>query len=205
MMQGFSYLGLFAVMFLAGCCAPIPWELVLIPAGATDLNPIVASLMGGLGSSLGAVMGYWLGKRLGRPLILMYGKYVFVDRLGLEMAERWLVKWGSLGTMVFRSIQYLPYKAFSVAAGILRMNFLDYVVLTTTGSLIRCLSLVCVGRLAAINLSALTVAIMASPVIGCLPLIVYVSHHRRRMGHKSDVPAGRKEKRKGIAASHSST
>jgi len=175
-----GYGGVFIVMLLAGFCAPIPWELVLIPIAASNLDPIAISFVSGLGSSSGAVLGYWFGKRLGRPLILKYGRYLSIDRPDLEKAERWITKWGSLATIVCRSVQYLPYKTFNVAAGILKINFLYYVMLTIVGSIIRCLSLVYVGKILSINQITLMSATLAALAIGCLLFISeYVTYYRR--------------------------
>lgn len=131
-----GYLGLFIVMFLAGFCAPISWEL--IPVGASDLNPIISSLACSLGSSFGAVLGYLLGKYLGRPLIIKYGKYLFANHITIEKAEKWIHKWGHVVTLICRSIQYLPYKTLNIVADILSMNFHLYAASTVLGSIIRC-------------------------------------------------------------------
>jgi len=171
LMWSFGYVGLFIVMLLAGFCAPIPWELVLIPAGASSLDPLLASMTCGLGSSLGAVFGYWFGKKLGRPLTLKYGKYLSIEGAQLETAERWIVKWGPISTIMFRSIQYLPYKTFNLAAGILNMNFFNYTLLTITGSIIRCLSLIYFGKLLSINKTTLATTIIFLFITGCLLLI----------------------------------
>ncbi|RLC73553.1 MAG: hypothetical protein DRI26_00590 [Chloroflexi bacterium] len=163
-----GYGGLFIVMFLAGLCAPIPWELVLIPAGASGLNPITASISGGLGSSLGATLGYWLGRKLGRQITRKYGKYLYIEGAGLETAKRWIIKWGSPSTIIFRSVQYLPYKTFNLAAGTLNMDFFKYITLTIIGSTIRCLTLVYLGKLASIDITTLTITILVSLLVGCL-------------------------------------
>ena len=176
-----GYLGLFIIMFFAGFCAPIPWELVLIPTGASSLDPFFASIIGGLGASLGAALGYCLGKRLGRPLTLKYGRYISIDGPGLEIAERWIVKWGLPSIIIFRSIQYLPYKTFNIAAGILNTEFFNYIVLTIIGSIIRCFSLVYLGKLVSINIDALAITTLALLFIGCLIFIFkYVKYHEGR-------------------------
>jgi len=178
-----GYIGLFIVMLLAGFCAPIPWELVLIPVGATSLDSLIVSITCGFGSSLGAALGYWFGKKLGRPLTLRYGKYLFIEGAGFEMAENWIVKWGSPSTFIFRSIQYLPYKTFNLAAGILNMDFVKYIILTIIGSNIRCLTLVYFGKLASIDINTLTITILVFLLVGCLIVILkYVNYHKLLSG-----------------------
>ena len=165
LVSSLGYGGLFIFMFLAGLCVPIPWELVLIPAGASGLNLIAASIIGGLGSSLGATLGYWLGRKLGDQIIR---KYLYIEDAGLEMAKRWIIKWGSPSTIIFRSVQYLPYKTFNLAAGILNMDFFKYIILTIIGSTIRCLTLVYLGKLALIDINLLTITLFVFLLVGCL-------------------------------------
>jgi len=167
-------------MLLAGFCAPIPWELVLIPAGASSLDPFVTSIVGGLGSSTGAILGYILGLKIGRPEILKYGRYLLVDQESLLRAERWIQRWGYLATIFFRSVQYMPYKSYNIAAGVLQMDLLSYTVLTLTGSVIRCLSLVYIGKIAVIDLSLLFLVLACSFLISIV-IFVHKLIERRKM------------------------
>lgn len=148
---GDGYMGLAAVMFLAGSVAPIPWELVLLPAGALGLDPLTAGLAGGLGASAGAVLGYWLGYAAGRPLVLALGRYIMVGEADLAEAEGWLSRWGDAATLITRSVQYMPYKTFSLAAGVLRVSFPRYVALTVLGTVARCWYMVYLGNVAALS------------------------------------------------------
>ncbi|MFQ6085016.1 MAG: DedA family protein [Candidatus Bathyarchaeia archaeon] len=129
--ESFGYIGSFTVMFLIGSCLPIPWEPVLILTGASTLDPMVSA-------SLGAVLNFYLAKALGRPLFLRYGRYILVERAGLERAERWFLTWGPLATFIDRSIPFMPYKTFSLSAGILDTAFPPYILFTTAGSIFRC-------------------------------------------------------------------
>jgi len=149
--MGDSYVGLAAVMFLAGSVAPIPWELVLLPAGALGLDPLTAGLAGGLGASVGAVVGYVLGFLAGRPLVLALGGRVGVGELDLARAEGWLGRWGDTATLFTRSVQYMPYKTFSLAAGVLRVDFVRYLVFTVVGTVARCWYMVYLGNVAVLS------------------------------------------------------
>lgn len=185
-----GYSGLFIIMFLAGFCAPIPWEVILIPTGASNPDVTFSSLISGIGSSLGAVPGYWIGKKLGRPMILKYGRYISISRSELEKAERWIIKWGSLSTVICRSVQYLPYKSFNVAAGILKMNFLSYILLTIPSSIIRCFSLIYIGKIISVDSNILVLLTLAFLTVGCLLFvsghILYYQKHRKNK--RQDYP-----------------
>jgi membrane protein DedA with SNARE-associated domain len=162
---GDGYAGLAAVMFLAGSVAPIPWELVLLPAGALGLDPLAAGLAGGLGASAGAVLGYWLGYVAGRPLVLRLGRFIMVDEADLAEAEGWFGRWGDAATLVTRSVQYMPYKTFSLAAGVLRVGFARYVAFTVVGTVVRCWYMVYLGNVVALSpvfLGFLAVVVLAA-------------------------------------------
>jgi len=171
-MLGNSYAGLAAVMFLAGSVAPIPWELVLLPAGALGLDPLAAGLAGGLGASAGAVLGYGLGYAAGRPLVLGLGGYVGVGEADLAQAEGWLSRWGDAATLVTRSVQYMPYKTFSLAAGVLRVGFPRYAVLTVVGTVVRCWYMVYIGNVAALSYGFLGFVALVVLVAFALPRLV---------------------------------
>ena len=88
--MGDSYVGLAAVMFLAGSVAPIPWELVLLPAGALGLDPLAAGLAGGLGASVGAVSNKW-SESVARPFshggasVSFRQAILLLDGMGIRM------------------------------------------------------------------------------------------------------------------------
>ena len=61
----------------------LPWR-TSISVGGTQLE----ILAGTVGSYIGATLMYWASRWLGRPLMLRYGKYIFVPPAKLEQAER---------------------------------------------------------------------------------------------------------------------
>jgi membrane protein DedA with SNARE-associated domain len=142
-----GYFGLGIIMFLAGSIAPIPWELVLLPAGASGLDPFMVSLSTGVGATVGGAVGYFIGFFLGRTIVIKYGKYFLLSSSTLHNAEQWINRWGAPTTLILRSIQYLPYKTYNIAAGISRMNFPLYIVLTLFGTVFRCFYMVYFGSI----------------------------------------------------------
>ena len=150
-----SYAGLAVIMFLAGSVAPIPWEMVLLPSGALGLDPLAAGLCGGLGASAGAVVGYMIGWAAGRPLLLGRWGRTLVSEDALAEAEHWVGKWGDTATLITRSVQYMPYKTYSLTAGILGLSFDRYVALTLVGSVVRCGYMVYLGNVASLSMESL--------------------------------------------------
>ncbi|HHR85778.1 MAG TPA: DedA family protein, partial [Candidatus Acetothermia bacterium] len=78
--NGMGYAGIVAAMFLESSFFPFPSELILPPAGYLasqgKMDLWIVVLLGIVGSILGALFNYWISLRLGRPLILRFGKYV---------------------------------------------------------------------------------------------------------------------------------
>jgi len=139
------------IMFLAGSIAPIPWELVLLPAGASGFDPLIAALCAGVGASIGSIIGYLVGVFLGRAIIMKYGKYFLISTDTLHHAEQWIVRWGAPTTLILRSVQYLPYKTYNLAAGISQMKFSLYLVLTLIGTVFRCFYMIYFGSITQFN------------------------------------------------------
>lgn len=146
-MMSLGYAGIYSIMFLAGSILPIPWDVVLLLIGSLGYDPLIASLLAGLGASLGGAVGYYLGQLIGRPLLIRYGGYILVTENDLIKAEKWISNWGAPATLILRSIQYMPYKTYNFVAGISKMDFKIYMVLTIVGSIIRCTYLIYLGKM----------------------------------------------------------
>jgi len=130
-------------------CFFIPSGGVLFTAGvfvATgDLHEnifTVCSLLV-LSSFLGNMAGYWFGLKLG-PLLYKRKDSKFFHKKHLKTAESFYKKYGGLALTMGL---YLPIiRTFaSIVAGMVRLNFLRFLLLTFTGSLIFVLSFILSG------------------------------------------------------------
>jgi len=130
-------IGIFIGMFLESSIVPIPSELVLVAAGAVGFSIIDITIFGGLGSTAGAMVGYQIGRYGGRPFLDKFGKYFFITSDKLEFVDNWFNRWGSYSVLISRLIPFVPYKVFSIASGIGRMNFVNFTIFTLIGSIPR--------------------------------------------------------------------
>ena len=146
-----GYTGIYTIMFLAGSILPVPWELNLLPLGSTGYDPFYASILAGLGASLGAAVGFYLGQIIGRPILIKYGKYALIHEKDIIKGEKWINKWGTPATLLLRSLQYMPYKTFNFVAGLSKMDFKSYMVLTIIGTIFRCTYMIYLGKITNIN------------------------------------------------------
>jgi membrane protein DedA with SNARE-associated domain len=132
-----GYLGIVAAMFLESSFFPFPSELVIPPAGylasqgSMSLWAII--VLGTLGSLLGALFNYWLSLRLGRPLILRFGRYVGLTPRAYGRAEGAFRRHGEVSTFVGRLVPGLR-QYISLPAGLARMSLLRFSLFTALGA-----------------------------------------------------------------------
>jgi len=136
-----GYVGIVVLMAMESSIFPVPSELVIPPAaywavqGRYTLWGVV--LAGTVGSVIGASVTYWAARWVGRPLVVRYGKYAWVPEAKLIKAERWLVRYEAGGIFFARLLPVVRH-LIGIPAGIVRMNFRVYLVMTTAGSALWC-------------------------------------------------------------------
>jgi membrane protein DedA with SNARE-associated domain len=96
---------------------------------------VVVALAGTLGYLLGALIGWWIGARGGRPLLERRGRWLHITPENLGRAERWFDRWGNVGVLVGR-ITPVVRSFVSIPAGVFEMPLAPYTVLTLIGSAI---------------------------------------------------------------------
>lgn len=140
LMDGLGGVGAALVVGLDNLFPPIPSELVLPLAGFSASKGVFslaeALVWTTVGSVVGAVIVYLVGALLGRERTrALVGRVPLVKVADFDRTEQWFAKHGAkavfLGRMVplFRSFISLP-------AGVARMGFPQFLLLTTAGSLI---------------------------------------------------------------------
>jgi membrane protein DedA with SNARE-associated domain len=125
--------GVFIGMFLESSVVPIPSEVVIIGASSVGIPVISIVFFGSLGATLGAMVGYCLGRYAAMPVILKYGRFVLIKPHHIEKAENFARKFGSCSVLIGRVLPVVPFKVFSIAAGIVRIRFLPFVICTLVG------------------------------------------------------------------------
>lgn len=144
--------GVVVAMAIESACIPLPSEVTMPLAGwmliAEPGKPMWEVLLGGLwgavGCTIGSVITYWIGAKGGRPFLLRYGKYVLISRRDIDLADRWFDRWGE-ATAFFSRLLPVIRTFISLPAGIARMNFPKFTILTFVGSFIWCVGLTWAG------------------------------------------------------------
>jgi membrane protein DedA with SNARE-associated domain len=126
-------IGVFIGMFLESSVVPIPSEAVVIGASSIGIPVSSIVILGSLGATLGSMVGYSLGRYAAMPVILKYGKFVLIKPHHIEKAENFMKKYGAYSVLIGRVLPVVPFKVFSIAAGITKIRFLPFVICTLIG------------------------------------------------------------------------
>jgi membrane protein DedA with SNARE-associated domain len=120
----FKDLSYFGVL-LALCFEFVPAELVLPLAGywvyQGDMTLWGTVLAGTVGGTIGPLTLYALGRYGGRPFLIKYGKYMFINEENLSKADAFFEK---NGAMVAFTARFLPgvRTLISIPCGMAKMN-----------------------------------------------------------------------------------
>jgi membrane protein DedA with SNARE-associated domain len=143
-----GYTGIIVLMAMESSIFPVPSEVVIPPAaflaaqGKLSFTGVVVA--GTVGSYLGSAITYWVSRLLGRPLILKFGRFFLVSPKKLEQAEHWLARYEAGGVFFARLLPVVRH-LISIPAGIVRMKFGVFSLVTTVGSAVWCWILAYLG------------------------------------------------------------
>ncbi|NIM92293.1 MAG: DedA family protein [Anaerolineales bacterium] len=197
--------GVVGIMALESANIPIPSEvtmplsgwLLVEDKGGSALDAILlGGFWGALGCTIGSILSYGLGLWGGRPFLYRYGKYLMISPHDLEMADRWFDRWGEWTSFLSRLLPIVR-TFISFPAGVTRVRFAPFVVLTFVGSFIWCAALAYGGYVFGANWEELR-AIMrpfdipiAIVIVG--GFIFYLIHHIRRGSKRSEEEAAQSD------------
>src|SRR5512133_1408704 len=94
---------------------------------------VAVALAGTLGYLVGAIVGWAIGRYGGRPLLERRGRWLHLGEGKLQRAERWFDRWDDLAVLIGRGTPVIR-SFISIPAGIFRMPFWRYTVLSLIGS-----------------------------------------------------------------------
>ena len=141
--------GVFLLMAIESSFIPFPSEVVMIPAGYLasrgEMSLVAAIVAGTLGSVVGAWFNYALALKLGRPAMHRIGKKFLISERTMTMVERYFERHGGVTTFVGRFIPAVR-QLISIPAGLARMPFWRFTILTLVGCVPWVLMLAVAGR-----------------------------------------------------------
>ena len=185
-----GYAGVFVMMAIESTVFPLPSEVVVPPAAywarQGHMNFWGVVLASTLGSWAGSAISYLVARRLGRPLILKYGKYVLIPPDKFQRVEQFFLRHGEISTFIGRLLPVVRH-LISIPAGLSGMNHLKFSLYTLAGAGIWCTVLAWIGYAIGENQDlimqyshrALVWVVLFSGVL----VAVYVWWQRRRQTH----------------------
>lgn len=180
-----GYPGIFLLMAMESSVIPVPSELVMPPAGylvqkgRMEMWAVIVS--GTAGSLFGAYVNYFASHYLGRPLLIKYGRYVFITEDKFARVEKFFLSHGEISTFIGRLLPVIRH-LISLPAGLAGMNHLKFSFYTLLGSAIWVSILSWLGYLLGSN-QALIMEYSQQIVYGAigfsaLLILIYVRLHK---------------------------
>ena len=143
-MNSYGYLGVFLLIAIENVFPPIPSEVILLFGGfmttKADLNIILMIIAATLGSVLGAIILYYVGKILNKKRLIKIvngkvGKVLRLKASDIEKADDWFDKKGNKTVFFCRFIPIVR-SLISIPAGMSEMKMPKFLLYTFAGSTI---------------------------------------------------------------------
>lgn len=132
-----GYAGVFLLMVAESMILPIPSEAVMPFAGFLvaegSMSAVAAVGFATLGSLVGSLLSYALGRFGGRPLVSRFGKLFFLDERDLDRTDRFFRRRGALTIFIGRFIPVVRH-LISIPAGLGKMRLLPFCLYTAVGA-----------------------------------------------------------------------
>ncbi len=109
--QSYGYLALFVLAVLESACIPIPSEVTFGFAGALATTAVTGHaqftlwaiiVIGTIGSLVGSVIAYEVGRSAGRAIVDRWGKWILLTHHDLDVAEQWFDRYGAPSVLIGR-------------------------------------------------------------------------------------------------------
>lgn len=150
----FSYLGIFFLIFIENVFPPIPSELILVFGGfiskSLNLNFLLLVIFATLGSSTGAIILYYAGKKIPLEKMESFLEKKWVKRLGFKPGDikkslKYFEKYSTFAVFFGRCVPVVR-SLISIPAGMQNMSLRKFLIYTTIGSGIWNTLLIYIGR-----------------------------------------------------------
>jgi membrane protein DedA with SNARE-associated domain len=109
----------------------MPFAGFLISEG--KMNFVAVIFISTIGSLIGSLLSYYIGKYGGNPLLKRFGKYVLLNESHLQQTEAFFQKYGGRAVFFGRLIPVVRH-FISIPAGIARMNIAMFLLYTGIGA-----------------------------------------------------------------------
>lgn len=182
-----GYPGIFILMTIESSAFPFPSEVIMVPAGYLvqkgQMNMALVILFGTAGSLAGAYINYFAARHLGRPLLLKYGRHVFLTEEKYAKAEKYFQDHGEISTFIGRLLPGVR-QLISLPAGLAGMNHAKFSLYTILGAGIWVTVLTSIGYFVGANQELITKysrqAVIGVIIVSAVIIVLYVRNHRKK-------------------------
>jgi membrane protein DedA with SNARE-associated domain len=141
--ENIGTLGIALLMFAENVFPPIPSELIMPLAGFSaaqgERNLLMVIIAGSIGSLLGALLWYYIGKKIGAERLerwaAKHGRWLTLSPKEVEQSCAWFNRHGGKAVFIGRLIPAVR-TLISVPAGIAGMPLGSFLVYSTAGTII---------------------------------------------------------------------
>lgn len=186
----YGYAGIFAILFMEMVGIPFPAETTLTLSGIEWTNgvfsllPLLLAAAGG--NIIGSSVAFAIGRYLGRPVIVRYGKYVGITDARLNKANGAFAKYRSSVVLFSKFIAgirvLVPY-----LAGLNRMPFGLFTLYNTISALAWSAGFIILGRYIGIGWTRyhhfLQQYMVPVIVVAAIGLVLFILWKRRKKKH----------------------
>lgn len=151
--ETFGYPAIFVAALLENLFPPIPSEVIFPLVGFVAYSKNLGiehvfgmAIVGAVGSTVGAIIIYFISLWIGKSALLRFGRYIRVGESTFQRAESWFDKHGSVAVFAGRMAPGVR-EIISVPAGLSKMNLPKFIVFTFAGSSIWSIALTFIGYL----------------------------------------------------------
>ncbi|HWT75264.1 MAG TPA: DedA family protein [Mobilitalea sp.] len=194
-MNNFGYLGISLLVAIENIFPPIPSEIILTFGGfmttTTNLSVFGVIVAATIGSVIGAIVLYGVGcllpaERIAKILDGKLGKLLGFKKDDVYKAYDWFSKKGKISVLLCRCVPIVR-SLISIPAGMAKMQFGMFLLLTTIGSLVWNTVLVNLGAIAGASWEKIvtgmdvyqTITIAVLGVIGLAILYLYIRFRKK--------------------------
>ena len=199
-MNNFGYIGVFLLIAIENIFPPIPSEVILLFGGFmttyTSMNVVGVIIASTLGSLLGAIILYYIGKilnkeRLKKIITSKPGKLLRLKPEDIDKADSWFDNKGNKTVFFCRFIPVIR-SLISIPAGMSEMPMKKFLIYTTAGSLIWNTALTVAGSIVGENWTDILeimdqyshIIVIALAVLFIIALIIFYSKKRKKSNAK---------------------
>ncbi|HYJ00278.1 MAG TPA: DedA family protein [Thermoleophilaceae bacterium] len=146
--------GIFVLMVLESACIPVPSEATMLFAGFNvsdgEYSLFAAVAVGSIANLVGSWIAYAIGYYGRVDILEKHGRKLHIKKSHLEWADRWFERHGD-ATVFFTRMLPIVRTFISLPAGVARMPFWRFSVLTLAGCIPWVLLLTWIGKAAGDN------------------------------------------------------